>query len=105
MDKYLNLSRAEKHALLDAQRASGQTVRAFCAERGLKESSFYTWRNRRRKAAAQRSCPTGFVAISPSQSASLPLRLPGGLTLQFSPEQFDLAARLLLEMDRRHAQL
>ena len=102
-DKYINLSQTQKDALLDAQRASGQTVRAFCAERGIKESRFYSWRARQRQADREGATRPGFVAVRP-QAASLRVRLSGGLELHLDPSQLDLAAELLLKMDRRRAE-
>jgi transposase-like protein len=32
--------------LIAEQEASGQTMRAFCQERGIAEQSFYSWRRR-----------------------------------------------------------
>ena len=39
--------------LISEQSRSGQTVEAFCRERGLTTSQFYTWRKRLRGSAAQ----------------------------------------------------
>jgi hypothetical protein len=33
-------------AIIDAQKKSGQSVQAFCAERALAQSTFWTWRKR-----------------------------------------------------------
>ncbi|MEL6791774.1 MAG: hypothetical protein AAFO78_14555 [Pseudomonadota bacterium] len=55
--------------------------------------------------STETSVTPGFIALSPASSVCLPLTLPGGLTLQFAADQFSLAAKLLLEMDRHHAQL
>lgn len=49
MDNYLKLSHEAQNALLDAQATSGQTIRSFCRERGIKESRFYSWRTRRNR--------------------------------------------------------
>jgi len=35
--------------LVSEQSQSGQTVRAFCHDRGLRDSLFYDWKNRLRK--------------------------------------------------------
>jgi transposase-like protein len=35
--------------LISEQSQSGQTVRAFCHDRGLRDSLFYDWKNRLRK--------------------------------------------------------
>ena len=39
----------EIEKLVEEQERSGQSVPAFCAERGLHEKSFYVWRQRVRK--------------------------------------------------------
>lgn len=36
-------------ALMDQHRQGGESVRAFCRERGLKEASFYRWRQEIRR--------------------------------------------------------
>lgn len=41
-------------ALISEQGGSGQTIAAFCRERGLTTSQFYTWRNRLRGTAAEK---------------------------------------------------
>lgn len=105
MDNYTNLSHDQQYALLDAQTAGGQTVRAFCAERGIKESRFYTWRNRRRKRSTGGENRAAFVPIQTTDAGELRLRLAGGLVLRFAADQLELAAELLLQMDRRGADL
>ena len=46
--------RAKWISLISEQSESGQTVEAFCRERGLTTSMFYTWRKRLRGSAAER---------------------------------------------------
>ena len=55
--------------------ASGQSVRAFCTQRGLSEPSFYAWRRTlaQREAAIQ-AAKTGAPAASPAP-AFVPIRL------------------------------
>jgi transposase-like protein len=43
--------------LIEQQRASGQTVKAFCAEHGLGQASFYAWRRPLHQAASQAGGP------------------------------------------------
>ncbi len=47
--------------VLEQQRQSGQSVPAFCAERGLKPSTFFAWR--RRLVGAAESAGNGFVEL------------------------------------------
>ena len=45
-------SRARWRVLISDQTASGQSVAAFCRERGLRDWQFYDWKKRLRRAAA-----------------------------------------------------
>jgi hypothetical protein len=93
---------------IEDQRASGQSVRAWCLANGTREHSFYWWRarlglsaeNRRRRARRKRSAeasysPVAFakVLVGASRSAAegqvlsapLHLRLAGGRELILPP--------------------
>ena len=50
------------------QRGSGQTVKAFCRERGLTTSQFYTWRKRLRGLAGER-----FLEVQVARPAARPI--------------------------------
>ena len=50
------------------QRGSGQTVEAFCRERGLTTSQFYSWRKRLRGSAAER-----FLEVQLAKPAARPM--------------------------------
>ena len=50
------------------QSRSGQTVEAFCRERGLTTSQFYTWRKRLRGFAAER-----FLEVQVAEPAARPM--------------------------------
>lgn len=104
MDNYLKLSYAEQDNLLEAQRASGETIRSFCRERGIKESRFYSWRTRRNR-QAKKEAAAGFTQLSPLARPCLQIVLAGGLKVNFSADQLTFAADLLLLMDRRRAGL
>jgi hypothetical protein len=60
------------------QESSGQSIRAYCGERGLKESAFYGWRGRLRK----QNTPVRFALVETKPAvetaASLELLLAGG---------------------------
>jgi transposase-like protein len=60
------------------QRRSGQTVRAYCAQHGFSEPSFYAWRSelarraKERKAAARLGQRNGLGATSPEAKSPTP---------------------------------
>src|SRR5208283_2823781 len=55
---------------ISEQEASGQTIRAFCRERGLKESTFYAWRKCiRENSAASATTPAAPEPPLPSDGA------------------------------------
>lgn len=59
--------------VIQQQAGSGQSVSAFCAERGLTEQSLYSWRKRLSDQA-----PVSFALVTterPDQSPSAPLEL------------------------------
>jgi transposase-like protein len=68
-----------------AWQRSGQSIRAFCASRGLVEASFYGWR--RELARRQRAQPTAhhraaFVPVRVVPAAVLEVVLPSGLVVR-----------------------
>ena len=44
---------------------SGQSVRAFCRQKGLKENLFHAWRRQLRLRDTETADPTGFVELVP----------------------------------------
>jgi transposase-like protein len=78
MDNYLKLSHDDQDKLLDAQRSSGQTVRSFCQDHGIKESRFYSWRTRRNRRQNSKE-QAGFTQLQPTAPRQLSVRLRGGL--------------------------
>jgi transposase-like protein len=70
---------------VDAWAKSGQSVRAFCAGRGLQEASFYGWRRtlreRGRQQSAARRRPT-LVPLRVVPDAVLEVVLPTGLVVR-----------------------
>ncbi len=79
--------------LLDRQRHSGLTVRAFCDSAGVSQAAFYAWRRRlhTRPAARPSAAPT-FVPVrvlpdGPTDGPAAPLEvvLANGLRLRVSP--------------------
>jgi transposase-like protein len=68
--------------VIQQQAASGQSVSAFCAERGLTEQSLYSWRKR-----LSEQSPISFALVTtgrsdPSPSAPLELELDSGRRLR-----------------------
>lgn len=101
--------------MLDEQRQSGLSVRAFCRARSISEPSFYAWRralaardaartgagNRRGK---QRLIPVNIVSaqrepvlpVAVAENARLEIVTPGGFTLRFAADaSSDTLARVL----------
>lgn len=75
---------ARWRVLVDAQRASGMTVKAFCAARGIAASSLFAWR--RRLAEPTSSSTPAFVEVSP------PSVLPAQPSLESSSIELELRA-------------
>ena len=62
------------------QSGSGQTVEAFCRERGLTTSMFYTWRKRLRGSAAGR-----FLEVQVAKPAARPMPAKrGGIEIRLA---------------------
>jgi transposase-like protein len=78
------------------QKASGQTVRAFCEAHQLCEQSFYTWRKQLAVSANEK--PVSFALVettrSPAPAQMLELVLRGGERLYIPAEEATL--RLVL---------
>jgi transposase-like protein len=80
--------------LISEQGGSGQTVDAFCRERGLTTSQFYTWRKRLRGAAAEQFLEVQVVKTPvrpiPSSRGTIEIRLGEGRSVLVEPG-FDAA--------------
>lgn len=80
----------QMRGLLAEQEASGLSVRAFAAARGLKESQLWNWRRRLRESglAPVAPSPDPFLPVAvipdpaPPSASSFELALPGGLRIQ-----------------------
>ena len=59
--------------LISEQGRSGQTIVAFCRDRGLTTSQFYTWRSRLRKSTAER-----FLEVQVVKTAARPFPVSRG---------------------------
>jgi hypothetical protein len=81
------------------QETGGQSIRAYCGERGLKESAFYGWRGRLRK----QNTPVRFALVEskPEEAAPIELLLAGGDRLRIRPDAATL--KLVLAVLREPA--
>jgi hypothetical protein len=83
------------------QESSGQSIRAYCRERGLKEHDFYGWRQRLRK----QSTPVRFALVEtkPAEHTVPPieLMLASGDRLRIPPDAATL--KLVLAVLREQA--
>lgn len=86
---------ARWRALLAEQQKSGQSVAAFCRERGLRDGQFYDWKKRLRQTQAGPFVAVQLVAAETSpasenlplaQSAPLEIRLRRGRSLLVGPD-------------------
>jgi hypothetical protein len=81
--------RSKWSSLILEQSGSGQTVEAFCRERGLTSSMFYTWRKRLRGSAAERFLEVQVAKPStrpiPSKRGAIEIRLAEGCCVLVEP--------------------
>jgi hypothetical protein len=85
--------RAEEWAkwrrLVSEQIASGQTVAAFCRDRGIRDWKFYDWKKRVREAEAAKFIPVEVAPVAEQVPAAagraIEVRLPRGRSLVIEP--------------------
>ena len=93
-------------ALIAEQQASGQSVAAFCRERGLRDGPFYEWKKRLQQteaspfvaveiAAAETPAMSLPLPVAPVSSVPLEIRLRHGRSLLVGPN-FEAAHLLRL---------
>ena len=83
--------------LIAEQEASGQTIRAFCQERGVGDHSFYYWPKK-----LQKSAPVQFALLKTVASAApLELILAHGEQLRIFNGVDAATFRLVLDVVRR----
>ena len=78
---------------IDQWRVSGLSVRAFCAQHGLAQASFYAWRRVLKRRAAEQPAfvPVQVVADAlPTQTTALEVVLADGRVVRVAPG-FDAA--------------
>ena len=79
--------------LIAEQEASGQTIRAFCKERGVADQALYSWRKRLRKIE-----PVQFALLKTvAGTATLELLLAGGERLRIANGVDAATLRLVLD--------
>ena len=77
--------------LVSEQSQSGQTVRAFCHDRGLRGSFFYDWKKRIREGGAAKFVevrvmgPKAQAGPAPGHIAAIEIRLNKGRSLLVEP--------------------
>ena len=74
----MKLTSSERAELVREQASSGQSVPEFCARRGLREKSFYVWRQRARALEGQ------FARIQTDKRIEIELK--GGAILRVALE-------------------
>ena len=81
--------RSKWSGLISEQSESGETVEAFCRERGLTTSQFYTWRKRLRGSVAERFLEVQVAKPAarpmPSKRGSIEIRLAEGHSVLVEP--------------------
>lgn len=78
--------RSRWSSLILEQSGSDQTVEAFCRERGLTTSTFYTWRKRLRGSAAER-----FLEVQVAKPAARPMPAKrGGIEIRLAEGRYVL---------------
>ena len=81
--------RSRWSGLIAEQSQRGGTIEAFCRERGLTTSQFYTWRRRLRGSAAERFLEVQVVKAAgrpvPSNRGAIEVRLAEGRCVLVEP--------------------
>ncbi len=89
MGQFKPEARSRWSSLILEQSESGQTVEAFCRERGLTTSQFYTWRSRLRKSTAEQFLEVqvvkGPARPIPSDRGAIEIRLAEGRCVVVEP--------------------
>lgn len=88
--------------LISRQEQSGTTVRAFCAQQGVTDASFYGWRKKLRESAA-----VSFALVAPRSGEHRPspveLVLATGERVQVGPGADAATLRMVLAVLRERA--
>jgi transposase-like protein len=88
--------------LIAQQEKSGTAVQAFCAQQGVTEASFYSWRKQLRATAA-----VSFALVAPHDNgprpATIELVLTGGERIQVAPGADAATLKMVLAVLRERA--
>jgi transposase-like protein len=88
--------------LIARQGQSGMTVHAFCAQQGVSEASFYSWRKQ-----LQANGSVSFALVEPSRGEHRPAPvefvLPSGERVQVAPGAEAATLRMVLAVLRERA--
>lgn len=76
------------YALIAAYRQSGQSAKIFCAEKGIKVSTFQYWIQKQKKAQLPGFIPVRTCFSTPAGTPGIELVYPSGIRLRLS--SFDL---------------
>ena len=80
---------AKWRGLVSEQIASGETVAAFCRDRGLRDWQFYDWKKRVREVGAPKFVAVEVTAVAKQGPAAtgraIEVRLPRGRSLVIEP--------------------
>lgn len=85
--------------LMAEQKRSGQSIRAFCRERGHREHAFYFWRKRLNPAVARKQKPIRFALVETAARQTNPgieLTLAGGECLRIAAGADAATLRMIL---------
>jgi transposase-like protein len=83
--------RAKWHELVSEQGQSGQTVKAFCLERGIRDSLFYDWKKRLRESEMEKFVEVKVIRAEERAQRSafsgkpIEVRLNNGRSLMVEP--------------------
>lgn len=91
-------AREDWRRIIELQENSGQSVKAFCEERGVGEASFYSWRKRLRQPA-----PVRFALVEPESRISndtVELVLSSGERIRFPADAATLRMVLSILRER-----
>jgi hypothetical protein len=83
--------RAKWRELVSEQSQSGQTVKAFCQVRGLRDSLFYDWKKRLRESEVEKFVEVKVIRAeerslpAPGHSRAIEIRLSKGRSLLVEP--------------------
>jgi len=90
------------YALLERQRDSGLSKKAFCRQHQLKPATFYYWQHKyeQEQHQAQPTTQQGFIALQVQPSYCYTVQVAGGQPIQLASDNLAAIAALLVKMSR-----